>query len=259
MHKRIPQIVQPILEKYIRLIENQLPGFIGGFYIYGSIALDAFNEKFSDIDFITVVNHKVMSDELKRLGNIHKKIRQEHPEHKLEGSYLQWSDLGHFQEEIEPYPYYYQNALHPYGYHELNSVTWWVLKHRGVALIGPEPEQLNFTVDWNLLITRMRENLNSYWASWISSPVKIAYLLTDTGIQWAVLGVLRQFYTFKKNSITSKTAAGEYALSQLPEKWHQLIQEAINIRAGNHRSYYTFKAVRAIEAISLLKYIIRSC
>lgn len=81
--------------------------------------------------------------------------------------------------------------------HDLNSVTWWILKNRGIALIGSDPKELAFTVDWDLLITRMVENLNTYWASWTKNPTKMAYLLTDNGIQWAVLGILRQFYTFK--------------------------------------------------------------
>ncbi|MHC5916480.1 MAG: hypothetical protein ACYTXE_37115 [Nostoc sp.] len=91
-----------------------------------------------------------------------------------------------------------------------------MLKHRGICLIGLPPENLAFTVDWNLLQRKMKENLNSYWVSWTRSPSKLAYLLTDSGIEWAVLGVLRLFYVLREHEILWKTEAGRYALVYLP-------------------------------------------
>ena len=106
------------------------------------------------------------------------------------------------------------------------------------------------------LIVDMRENINTYWASFITKFSRITYLWTDYGVQWTVLGVLRQFYTFKENDITSKAGAGEYALTHLPARWHRLIQEALNIREQKHRSLYTFKLVRSIEAFLFLRDVI---
>jgi hypothetical protein len=53
------------------------------------------------------------------------------------------------------------------------------------------------TVNWDILVTEMKENLNTYlW-----------------GIQWAILSVLRQFFTGRENSITTKMKAGKYTLA----------------------------------------------
>lgn len=259
MHPGIPEVIQPVLADYTQTMEEKLPGFVVAFYICGSIALNAFNEKFSDIDFIAVVNHQAREDEIKYLRGIHREMREKYPKWKLEGGYLQREDLGHFEGEVAPYPYYYKGILHPRGYHELNSVTWWILKNRGIAVIGIDPKELAFTVDWDLLVSRMLENLNTHWMSWTKKPTRIAYLLTDEGIQWAILGILRQFYTLRENDITSKTGAGLYALSCMPPKWHRLIQEAIDIREDRGKSHYTSKLVRAIQSISFLKYVITSC
>ncbi|MBI1926586.1 DUF4111 domain-containing protein [Candidatus Poribacteria bacterium] len=84
-------------------------------------------------------------------------------------------------------------------------------------------------------------------------------MFSDWGIQWAVLGVLRQFYTFQENQITTKRKAGEYALSCVPTHWHRLIQEAINLRARSKKSLYRLRVIRTIDAVSFLRYIIRSC
>ncbi len=153
---------------------------------------------------------------------------------------------------------YHDGVLHPDGHFGLNLVDGWVLKNCGIAIIGPEPQALSFTVDWNLLITKMRENLNSYWVSWTRRPKRLIILFSDWGIQWAILGVLRQFYTFQENQITTKRKAGEYALSCVPTHWHRLIQEAINLRARSKKSLYRLRVIRTIDAVSFLRYIIRS-
>jgi hypothetical protein len=256
---RLPEPLHPLLEEYLSLMQQQLPGFLTAFYIVGSIALDGFNERLSDIDFLAVIAHRTTPSELERLRHVHQVITQHYPRWPMSGSYLQAEDIGRFEEEVEPHPFYQDGVLQPHGHFELNSVTWWTLKNRGVTLLGPEPEMLPFMVDWDLLITTMHENLNSYWVRWTKQPKRLSLLLSDWGIQWAVLGVLRQFHTFRENTITTKSKAGEYALTYAPARWHRLIREAINIRAGVPQSLYRSRILRAIEAVQFLKYIIHYC
>jgi hypothetical protein len=118
---------------------------------------------------------------------------------------------------------------------------------------------LPFTIDWAALITAMRQNLNSYWVQWTNQPTRLLMMLADWGIQWTVLGVLRQFYSFRENAITTKACAGEYGLTCLPAHWHPLIQEALRIRAGQERSTYSFRPTRTITVIRFLKFIIQTC
>jgi hypothetical protein len=113
-------------------------------------------------------------------------------------------------------------------------------------------------VDWGLLLKEMHVNLNSYWRSWTIHPRRILILCSDWGIQWAVLGVLRQFYTFQENSITTKLRAADYALRCLPTRWQGLILEAIDIRKGK-KIAFRLKFIRAIEAMKFINYIINIC
>lgn len=61
------------------------------------------------------------------------------------------------------------------------------------------------------------------------------------------------------SDVTSKTGAGQYALSCLPARWHRLIQEAIQIREGGRPSLYRSRLGRAWEALSFLKVVIAAC
>jgi hypothetical protein len=77
-------------------------------------------------------------------------------------------------------------------------------------------------------------------------------------MQWAVLGVLRQFYSFRENTITTKTEAGEYALTCVLGRWHQLIREAIDVRGGAKASAHQIIIVRMMEAVRFLRFVIQT-
>jgi len=258
MNQRIPEPIRPILENYVQLVDHRLANLINAFYIGGSLALDGFNERFSDIDFVAVLHRKATPGEIEKLQDIHKTIEKDFPRWKLEGDYFQGNDLG-CSDNIEPYPYYHDGKVHPEGHFEVNLITWWILKNHGIAIMGTEPQNLNFTVDWNLLVGRMKENLNSYWVRWANRIDRRLVMVSDWGIQWAVLGVLRQYYTFNENSMTTKVKAAEYALTSLSPQWHPLIQEAIDIREGKRRTAYRSRILRMMDAVKFLKYVIQTC
>ena len=253
MSAEIPQSVQQVLDEYIALVHERLPSLLEGLYLHGSLALGAFDPRLSDIDFISITSRRCTEADIDGLRAIHDTLRQRYPQAHLEGSYLQWGDLGRFEDTIPPHPYIHDGVLHASGHFDLNAVTWWVLKHRGIAVVGPPPEYLDIQVDWDGLIAKMHHNMNTYWASYTTNPRRMAWLLTDDGVQWAVLGVLRQFYTFRERAITSKTGAGIYALQHMPQRWHRLIQEAIDIRAGIEGSSYRWRVVRALVSCEALE------
>lgn len=254
-----PASIQPLIDDYLGLITSRLPDFLTGIYLHGSLALGAFNPHFSDIDFVSDVSRRCTASDISALRAIHEVLAQRYPRWPLEGSYLQWDDLGQSEATILPHPHIHDGMVHPSGYHDINAVTWWLLKHHGIAILGPAPDQLDIQVDWDELIVKMHHNMNSYWVRFTTNPRRMAWLLSDYGVQWAVLGVLRQFYTFRERDITSKTAAGIYAFRHTPRHWHQLIQEALSIRAGTHTSAYRFRIVRAIATCAFLRYIIDVC
>jgi hypothetical protein len=256
---RIPEPVQPIIKDYVRLIEQRLVGLINGCYIIGSIALGEFNEYFSDIDFITVLSRKASPIDLGHLRKIHQSIERTYPRWKMSGSYVQASDFGKRGDTLRPYPQFHDGILYPATHNAINSVTWWELKNQRISIVGTASGTLPFTVNWDLLITEMRENLNTYWRSWTRYPRRVVVLYSNWGIQWAVLGVLRQFFTFSEKSITTKVKAGTYALGCLPSHWHPLIQEAINIRQGQKGSSYRSRFGRMVQTVRFLNYVIDTC
>jgi hypothetical protein len=234
----IPEPVQPIIKDFLQLTEQRLVRLIHASYIVGSIALGEFNEHFSDIDFVTVLSRMATPIELGHLRAIHQSIDKTHPQWKMSGSYIPTGGLGKPGKGLQPYPHFHDGRLCPATHREINSVTWWELKNCGIPVVGTPSANLQCTVNWDELIMEMRENMNTYWRSWTCQPGRVAILYSNWGIQWAVLGVLRQYFTFKENTITTKVKAGEYALGSLPQRWHPLIREAIQIRKTKQVTSY---------------------
>jgi hypothetical protein len=257
INQRIPEPVRPILERYISSVEQELPGLIRGFYVVGSIALNGFNERFSDIDFVAVLARSASTTEMETIAAIHKALEKCFPRWEMSGTYVQISDLGRSEETTHPHPHFHDGKFHREGKIAVNPVTWWELKNHGIAIRGEEPQELPFNVDWNLLLAWMRENLNTYWHGWTVRLDRRLIMLSDWGIKWTVLGVLRQYYTFRENSITTKLGAAEYALTSLPGMWHPLVQEAIDIRASEKRRHYRSRLVRMMDAVKLIECIIQ--
>lgn len=72
MDTRVPEQIKPLLEEYLILTESTLPGFMSACHIQGSIALGAFNERWSDIDFIAVTtSRKCTERDVEHLKAIH--------------------------------------------------------------------------------------------------------------------------------------------------------------------------------------------
>lgn len=79
MFDRVSDPINPLLEEYLLLIEIKLPGFISAFYLDGSIALGAFNERLSDIAFIAFISRGWSEYDLTDLKEIHRTIETTYP------------------------------------------------------------------------------------------------------------------------------------------------------------------------------------
>lgn len=93
MSAEVPQSVQLVLNEYLTLMHEVLPDVLIGMYLHGSLALGAFNPRFSDIDFITVTSRRCTTADIASLRALHHTLHQRYPHAHLSGSYLQRHDL----------------------------------------------------------------------------------------------------------------------------------------------------------------------
>jgi len=197
--------------------------------------LDAYVEDSRDIDFIAIINRRLLEGEAGILAEIHRTIASTYSKSEMDGVYMMWTDIGKLEAADMNYPYYNGGQL-SYGAH-FNAITWWILKKHGISIIGPQPTALHFEIGPQHLVEYVVGNMNTYWARRIEmieqameNKLQFTTKEIDIEIEWSILGLLRQYYTLKEHGIVSKLGAGEYALLHMPKEWHSVIQEAIDIR-----------------------------
>jgi predicted nucleotidyltransferase len=78
METPIPISIQPLIDAYLHALEPLHTHFYG-IYIYGSIALGAFEELASDIDIIALTQGEWSSLELKQLEALHRQLIKVYP------------------------------------------------------------------------------------------------------------------------------------------------------------------------------------
>lgn len=73
-NERIPPVLTGLLCTYFGLLDENLLGWLLGFYLVGSIALNGFDPVHSDIDFVAVSTRKACPGDLEKLKKTIKRL-----------------------------------------------------------------------------------------------------------------------------------------------------------------------------------------
>lgn len=226
--------------RYLRQFDQVLPGVVSGFYLVGSVALGAYRDGRSDIDFIAVLGQGLRATELRRLRFQHlrsglttgaRAIR--HGRSVMTGTCNGAFILGHHLSlpvsEIVPVASHVGHEFRTgRGGSEVNPVGWKVLAERGVTVRGPRPEALELDPQPAMLRSWNVANLEGYWRSWTATVTKASFRMRPRwSTAWGVLGVPRLHHTIATGDVISKEAAGSYALDVFGRRWHPLVTDAL--------------------------------
>ncbi len=264
--KNIPEKVKEITGEHIRLIKSYLPGFLESYYIYGSVSMGAFDFGHSDVDFIAVVKGKADGADIDALKKIHRELQGRFQKTILDGIYLFKDDVESLQNNSTiPCLRFNDGVFKGCKTFDKNSVDAYELIRYGITVKGQETRELKYTVDFDILIHKMRDNLNTYWRHWCMKCRKFpsvnffGLFIAKRAVEWGVLGVSRLYYTFRERDIISKVGAGEYALKSVPSRWHKIIEESMRFRKGIKKTYYNSVFERRNDALGYMDYMINEC
>ncbi|TFE23063.1 nucleotidyltransferase domain-containing protein [Cohnella luojiensis] len=265
----LPIGVDLTMRELCSALHTQLADNLETVYVYGSTALGAYIEDSSDIDFLVLIRRPLTQLEVQAISDVHEEVEKAIPGTDIMGSYICREDLGKSYTDIPVYASYYNKKIHTNGTGaDINPITLWVLRKHGICVFG---DDLPFEYDTSLdeLLKYVINNMNTYWTSWIDrleSKLETIAIQNhseveqlDDAVEWCTLGMLRQLYTIEERDITSKIGAGEYGLKKLPERWHELIREAIAIKRRKPMPLYSSQATRLKDLVELLRFIHTEC
>ncbi len=197
-----------------------------GLYLHGSLAGGDFNPRSSDIDFAVITEDAVDDSLIPALRAMHEGITQSGLKwaKKMEGSYISRQAIRRYDPVNASHP-----ALRVDGSFEVdyNASDWiiqrWVLRERGIALVGPPINDLVDSVPPDDLRRAARGILLEWWEPML---LDTSLLQDDEYQAYAVMTMCRIGYTIHEGRVASKPTAARWAAEQSGQKWAGLIHQA---------------------------------
>ena len=237
---RVPNHPYPelreVLYTFVNEIKAELAGNLIGVYLVGSIATGDFDLD-SDVDFLVVTNSELTEANINSLQEVQVKIHEIdcYPAKHLEGSYISIGDLNNWRIVGEKKLYYFDNGstMVEQSTHDNQWHVRWILRERGITLIGQKPEQIMQSIPLHELSkeikTAMLDDMKAFEQE-IDRPR--SFWNSRFGQSFAVLTYCRMLHTLHTGTVQSKKAAVKWAKQFVEPKWIKIIDQAWNEREG---------------------------
>jgi len=219
-----------VLGALVQGVREVLAAELVGVYLGGSFALGD-HDPHSDVDFLVVTARDVTDAELPALQALHARLHalaSPWAKH-LDGSYMPRSVLRRRDRSRRPLLYLDNGSRALVRADHCNRmVVRWVLREKGIALLGPDPKGLIDPIEPEDLREEIVRDMKE-WAEEIRADVSgIGNRFTQP---YAVLGFCRMSYSLAHDSVVSKPVAARWAMETLDGRFGGLIARALEARA----------------------------
>jgi hypothetical protein len=175
--------------------------------------------------------------DMNRLQDIQIKVHNIdcYPAKHLEGSYISISDLNDWRTVGQKKLYYFDNGSTTYEQttHDNQWHVRWILRERGITLVGQKPETIMQGVPLNELVDEIKASMlqsKEIFQGEINRP--LSFCNSRFGQSFFVLTYCRMLHTLHTGTVQSKRAGAVWAKQFVDHKWGKLIDQAWNEREG---------------------------
>lgn len=238
--ENVPSVPYPelpsVLCELVAGIETELAANLVGVYLVGSLATGDFDLD-SDVDFLVVTKEELTDEVVRSLQAMHARIHGLgcYPAQHLEGSYISYGLLNQ-SEAVGLQPLWYLDNGSTTLERSVHDNQWhvrWVLRERGIALLGPEAKSLLDPIPVESMraeiAATMRRAADDFAAE-IDGP--LTFWTSRFGQSFAVQSYCRMLHTLQTGAVQSKLADMKWARQALDPAWAGLIQRAWEEREG---------------------------
>ena len=223
--------VTDILAALVPGVQAALGDNLIGVYLRGSLATGDFIE-ISDIDFLVATERPVSDAEFAALAELHARLAALPNKYAdgLEGAYIDRAALRRYEPGRRFLTVECETPLR-WKEHELSwLIERWVLREKGVALLGPDTKTLIDPISPEQLRDAVRLRIRE-WATWVANPHDPEWLSPRSHQAYVVETMCRAMYTLTFGELASKRKATAWAASALPGPWRDLVETSVARRA----------------------------
>jgi hypothetical protein len=236
IHSEVYPELASVLQQFVAGAQRALGSNFLGAYLVGSLATGDFDLD-SDVDFLILTKAELGDAELRSLQTIHVDIHALgcYPAEHLEGSYLSTDLLNRADLVGIERLWYVDNGstLLERSVHDNQWHVRWILRERGITIIGPDPKTLMHPIPSKALRTEAvngLQKLRSHFVAAIDQP--LGWFNMRFGQSFAVLTSCRMLHTCQTGTVQSKLSAVRWAEQSLDPTWRELIRKAWTERIG---------------------------
>jgi hypothetical protein len=221
-----------VLHELVMRAQGALGANFVGAYLQGSFAVGD-SDAYSDVDFLIILKEDVSDAQRSLLQDLHSEVFQlpsAWARH-LEGSYIPKTALTHLPPPQREFQYLDHGSRELVrSNHDDSLVVYWVLREKGITLIGPEPRSLLAPVPCEALRREVLETMRTWREHWLANPDSLNNRFYQP---FAVLSYCRMLQTLQTGTVKSKPAGAAWARATLGGRWRTLIQRALDDRPGD--------------------------
>lgn len=208
------------------LLKQRIASILGpdlvGLYLSGSLVTGDFDQHVSDIDLVAVTSTDLAPPDAQALEGMHREIAEHDPtwDNRVEVAYLSREALRTFRTRTSRIgiaspgePFHLVDAGRDW------LINWYVLRERGLALVGPPPRTLVAPISRAKLVAAARERARSYRTWDQPTPHRNSQVYTT-------LTMCRAPHTATTGEFASKPQAAHWTAAQLPE-WSPFLEATL--------------------------------
>ncbi len=225
-----------VLTAFVNAIKAELAENLIGVYLVGSIATGDFDLD-SDVDFLVVTKAEFTEANRKSLQEIQITIHGMdcYPAKHLEGSYISMADLNNWHTVGEKELFYFDNGSTTFeqSIHDNQWHVRWILRERGITLIGPKPETILPSIpphELSIEIKAAMLQVMKLFEDELDRPR--SFFNSKFGQSFVVLTYCRMLHTLHTGTVQSKKAGVIWAKQFVEPKWVRIIDQAWHEREG---------------------------
>ena len=223
----LPPEVAALLDTLLASMREALGANLVGVYLRGSLALGDFDPATSDVDFFSITARPLTTEEFAALASLHVALSASPNSYgdQLEGPYLDRAAAWRYQPE-QRIPAISRNGALEWSEPGANWVIErWVVRERGVTLLGPDPRELIAPVSTGELRAAVRARLPD-WAEFARLPDDPDWHTHRGQKAYCVETMCRALHTLATGEAQTKPQAVAWALATLSEPWRTTVERS---------------------------------
>jgi predicted nucleotidyltransferase len=234
----LPADVAALVDELLRGMRVALGPDLLGVYLRGSLALGGFDPETSDVDILVVTERPIDDDAFAALAALHRELpaRDNRYHRYYEVAYVDRAALRRFGPEERVHPTVGSDwPFHRSPLRDNFILELWTVREHGIVVSGPDPKSLIDPIEPDALRGAAARELRSRLDDWAAGEPWPEWLGPRYYQAFEVETICRALFVQRLGRQPTKPEAVAWALGELDEPWHSLVQWSQAHRADKTR------------------------